>query len=94
MSTGEWEKPFNANLTERKDFHVDENTRVQVDMMKRTGRFDFYYDFDNGTKVIMVPYKGNTSMMIVLPAEGKMSELEGKINKDLLRNWHDQLSRA
>lgn len=76
----------------KEDFHVDVNTRVQVDMMKRTGRYDFHHDYDNNTKVLMVPYKGNTSMMIVLPDEGRMSELEGKIDKDYLRTWHDQLS--
>lgn len=73
---------------------MDENTKVQVDMMKRTGRYDFYHDFDNNTRVIMLPYKGNTSMMIVLPDEGKMSELEAKLDKRDLRSWRQQLSRT
>ncbi|XP_037606232.1 alpha-1-antitrypsin homolog [Sebastes umbrosus] len=91
---GEWEKPFDGNQTQKADFNVDETTKVQVDMMKRTGRYDLYHDHDNHTTVIMLPYKGNTSMMIVLPDEGKMSEVEGYINKDYIRRWHDSLYRS
>lgn len=93
LCTGQWEKPFDGNLTQKADFNVDENTKVQVDMMKRTGRYDFYQDIDNHTTVIMLPYKGNTSMMIVLPDEGKMKEVEGYINKDYIRHWHDSFFR-
>ncbi|MBO6031308.1 MAG: hypothetical protein J6Q22_07535, partial [Prevotella sp.] len=91
---GQWEKPFDGNLTHKAEFSVDETTKVQVDMMERTGRFDFYQDADNHTSVIMLPYKGNTSMMIVLPDEGKMSEVEGYINKEYIRHWHDSLFRS
>ncbi|XP_039980527.1 alpha-1-antitrypsin homolog [Xiphias gladius] len=91
---GQWEKPFNVNLTHKADFHVDKTTKVQVDMMERMGRYDFYQDTDNHTTVIMLPYKGNTSMMIVLPDEGKMKEVEDYINKDYIRHWHDKLFRS
>lgn len=72
---------------------MDGTTTVQVDMMKRSGRYDFYQDAENHTTVIMLPYKGNTSMMIVLPDEGKMTEVEGFITKDVIKHWHDSLSR-
>lgn len=91
--TGQWEKPFDGNLTYKADFQVDEATKVQVDMMKRTGRYDFYQDNQNFTTVVMLPYKGNTSMMIVLPDEGKMNDVEGFINKDYLKHWHNSLFR-
>lgn len=91
--TGQWEKPFNGNLTHKADFHVDENTKVEVDMMKRLGRYDYYHDFDNHTSVIKLPYKGRTSMIIVLPDEGKMKEVEASINKDFIKHWHDKLRR-
>ncbi|XP_037541652.1 alpha-1-antitrypsin homolog [Nematolebias whitei] len=88
---GQWEKPFNGNLTTKGDFHVDENTKVEVDMMKKTGRFDYYRDHNNYVTVILLPYKGNTSMMIVLPDVGNMKEVEGLISKDHIRNWHKSL---
>ncbi|XP_014888011.1 alpha-1-antitrypsin homolog [Poecilia latipinna] len=88
---GQWERPFDKNLTEKADFHVNENTKVEVDMMKKMGRFDYYQDHDNHTTIISLPYKGNTSMLIVLPDENKMEVVEGFINKDYLRHWHDSL---
>ncbi|XP_035535001.1 LOW QUALITY PROTEIN: alpha-1-antitrypsin-like [Morone saxatilis] len=90
---GQWEKPFNGNLTNKADFHVDDTTTVQVNMMRRTGRFYFYQDVVNHTTVIMLPYKGQTSMMIVLPDEGQMAEVEGYINKDYLRHWQNSVLR-
>ncbi|XP_061668322.1 alpha-1-antitrypsin homolog [Syngnathoides biaculeatus] len=90
---GEWDKPFNKSHTRKADFHVDENTKVEVDMMARTGRYDLYYDDDNGTTVLMLPYKGNTSMMIILPDEGKMKSVEGSINKNYIKHWHDSIYR-
>ncbi|KAK3516980.1 hypothetical protein QTP70_029125 [Hemibagrus guttatus] len=91
---GKWEKPFEVEHTHKADFHVDENTKVTVDMMKRTGRYDMYHDVSNFTSVIMVPYKGNTSMMIVLPDEGKMEEVEKHLSKEDLSYWHDKLFRS
>ncbi|XP_074541535.1 alpha-1-antitrypsin homolog [Halichoeres trimaculatus] len=91
---GQWEKPFNSNQTHKADFHVDETTTVQVDMMTRLGRYDIYQDSDNHTTVIMLPYKGNTSMMVVLPDEGRMKEVEGFINKDYIKHWHDSVFRT
>ncbi|XP_052442384.1 alpha-1-antitrypsin homolog [Carassius gibelio] len=91
---GKWDKPFDAQLTHKADFKVDENTTVQVDMMKRTGRYDIYQDPVHKTTVMMVPYKGNSSMMIVLPDEGKMKEVEESICRHHLKSWHDQLFRS
>ncbi|KAM9435095.1 alpha-1-antitrypsin homolog isoform 1-T2 [Clarias gariepinus] len=87
---GKWEKNFDIKHTHKADFHVDENTKVTVDMMKRTGRYDFYEDRDNFTLVIKVPYKGNTSMLIVLPNEGKLDEVEKHLSKESLKYWQDK----
>lgn len=60
-------------------------------MMKKTGRFDYYRDQANFVTVVLLPYKGNTSMMIVLPDEGKMKEVEDLMSKDHIKNWHNSL---
>ena len=56
-----------------------------------TDDYDFYWDWDNHTQIVKLPYTGNTSMMIVLPDEGRMQELERNINNDLLKYWHGKL---
>ncbi|KAK2856515.1 hypothetical protein Q5P01_005250 [Channa striata] len=89
---GEWTKPFNRDMTMKADFHVNPTTKVQVDMMKRTDHYHVYTDAANHTTVIKLPYKGNASMMIILPDEGKMKEVEGFISKEHMRNWHNSLS--
>ncbi|XP_070705021.1 alpha-1-antitrypsin homolog [Pempheris klunzingeri] len=89
---GQWEEPFDSEMTRKADFHVDETTKVQVDMMERTGHYKSYWDAENHTTVIMLPYKGNTSMMIVLPNEGKMSEVEGYISKEHIKHWLHSVS--
>ncbi|XP_036419116.1 alpha-1-antitrypsin homolog isoform X1 [Colossoma macropomum] len=88
---GKWKKPFDIKYTEKADFHVDENTTVTVNMMRKETYYEYYRDRNNFTSIIMVPYKGDTSMMIVLPDEGKMQELEKNIDKDHLKYWHDKL---
>ncbi|XP_054474634.1 alpha-1-antitrypsin homolog [Anoplopoma fimbria] len=89
---GQWKTPFNLDMTRKMNFHVANTKKVQVDMMMRSGYYDTYWDVDNHTTVILLPYHGNTSMMIVLPDEGKMKEVEGYINKDYIRHWHDSVS--
>ena len=88
---GKWKKPFDPQYTRKADFHVDENTKVSVDMMARSGHFSLYFDWKNFTSIILLPYGGNTYMMIVLPDEGKMQEVEKNISKDQLNYWHDRL---
>lgn len=75
------------------DFNVDESTKVEVDMMRRTGRFDYYNDFENHCSVIMLPYKGNTSMMVILPSEGKMKDVEASISRERILHWRNSLFR-
>ncbi|XP_066532345.1 alpha-1-antitrypsin homolog [Hoplias malabaricus] len=91
---GKWEKPFRVENTRKADFHVDKDTVVRVDMMNKRGYYDSFYDRDNDTWVIMLPYKGKTSMMIVLPKEGNMEEMEKHICKDHLQKWHSKMYRS
>lgn len=79
-------------MTHKADFHVDATTRVQVDTMMRTGIYNTYRDTENHTTVIILPYKGKSSMMIVLPDEGKMEKVEGFINKNYIKHWQTSVS--
>ncbi|XP_035385056.1 alpha-1-antitrypsin homolog [Electrophorus electricus] len=91
---GKWEEAFKVEDTSKGDFNVDENTTVSVDMMNRNGEYDFYYDQGNFTSVIMLSYNGNVSMMIVLPDQGKMEEVEKHISKDHLKYWKDKAHKT
>ncbi|XP_035798156.1 alpha-1-antitrypsin homolog [Amphiprion ocellaris] len=90
---GQWEEPFIEFMTHKADFHVDDTTKVQVDMMTGKGYYNIYHDADNHTTIIMLPYKGTTSMMIVRPDEGNMKEVEGYISMEHLRHWRNSVSK-
>ncbi|XP_076872427.1 alpha-1-antitrypsin homolog [Brachyhypopomus gauderio] len=90
---GKWQDPFKVERTHKADFHVDENTKVTVDMMSRNGKYNYYYDRTNYTSIIKMQYKGNASMIIILPDEGKMEEVENQMSKDHFKFWHDKLLR-
>ncbi|XP_010863100.1 alpha-1-antitrypsin homolog [Esox lucius] len=91
---GKWDKPFDAKHTQKAEFHVDESTKVEVDMMMRSGRYEMYQDQTNFTTVVLLPYRGNASMMVILPDEGKMAQVEAFINKEYLKHVHSSLYRG
>uniref|UniRef100_A0AAY4D497 Serpin domain-containing protein n=1 Tax=Denticeps clupeoides TaxID=299321 RepID=A0AAY4D497_9TELE len=78
---GEWASRFDKEETKKDNFLVNENKKVKVDMMQNTGTFGFYEDKENFTTVVRLPYKGNTSMIIVMPDEGKMNEVENEVRR-------------
>ncbi|KAM9356321.1 alpha-1-antitrypsin homolog [Pholidichthys leucotaenia] len=89
---GEWQKPFNPTWTQEADFTVNDFTKVRVDMMTRTGHYKTYWDIQNHTTIVMLPYEGKSSMMIVLPNKDKMNMVEETINKDYIQHWKNSVS--
>ncbi|XP_060771739.1 alpha-1-antitrypsin homolog [Neoarius graeffei] len=87
---GKWEKPFLEEATHKTNFHVDENTKVTVDMMRaKDDRYKIYTS--KNITLIKLQYSGNASMVIILPSEGKMEELEKHITKEQLNGWLDKV---
>ncbi|XP_063079385.1 alpha-1-antitrypsin homolog [Engraulis encrasicolus] len=84
---GEWEKLFTAKHTKAADFHVAQDRKVTVDMMQSEGVYQLYKDAENFTTVLRIPYKGSASMIVVLPDEGKMKEVEDSMSAHHLLHW-------
>ncbi|XP_028677160.1 alpha-1-antitrypsin homolog [Erpetoichthys calabaricus] len=89
---GKWEKPFNPKLTHKESFNVDNNTVIQVKMMTRNGKYDVYED-ENLTAVLL-PYKGNSTMMLVLPKPEKFKQVEQLLNRDEIGKWIQTMERT
>nr|Q64118.1 RecName: Full=Alpha-1-antitrypsin; AltName: Full=Alpha-1 protease inhibitor; AltName: Full=Alpha-1-antiproteinase; Flags: Precursor [Meriones unguiculatus]AAB33367.1 alpha-1-antiproteinase [Meriones unguiculatus] len=89
---GKWEKPFDPELTEEADFHVDKSTTVKVPMMNRMGMFDVHYCDTLSSWVLLMDYLGNATAIFILPDEGKMQHLEQTLTKEhiykFLQNRH------
>lgn len=71
ISPGIWERAFQSNLTQKEDFFVNENTKVQVDMMRKTERMVYSRSEELLATMVKMPYKGNVSIILVLPDVGQ-----------------------
>lgn len=89
--SGNWEKPFKPENTEEREFFVDAETIVKVPMMYQTGRFDLYFDMELSCTVVRLHYNGSATAFLVLPAKGKMKQLEQALVKETIREWSDRL---
>ncbi|XP_063803633.1 alpha-1-antiproteinase-like [Pseudophryne corroboree] len=84
---GTWKHAFNKNHTREGDFHVDENTVVKVPMMTRQGEYRVAFIQEPECKVVEVPYKGNTSAILILPDAGKLHKVEQALRNASLQTW-------
>nr|XP_033329584.1 serpin B4-like [Megalopta genalis]XP_033329585.1 serpin B4-like [Megalopta genalis] len=65
---GEWNQHFLQGATKRRQFFIEPDRAINVDMMYNGGQFPFYEDKQLGVKIIGLPYKGQeTSMYVLLP---------------------------
>ncbi|KFQ59721.1 Alpha-1-antiproteinase 2, partial [Pelecanus crispus] len=91
---GNWEKPFKPEHTEEREFFVDAETTVKVPMMHRMGRFDFYFHKELSCTVVRLHYNGSATAFLVLPAKGKMKQLEQTLVKETIQEWSDHLFQS
>ncbi|XP_051834405.1 alpha-1-antiproteinase-like [Antechinus flavipes] len=90
---GKWEKPFEAELTEERSFHVDAETTVPVQTMHRLGNFQVTYDGDLACWVVAMNYLGNATAFFILPDAGKLEQVENALSKELIEKWSRNLYR-
>lgn len=87
---GEWNQYFFNGATRRKQFFIEPNKAINVDMMYNGGTFPFYEDKQLGVKILGLPYKGReTSMYVLLPTEEgakALREFENKLTVDIIEN--------
>ncbi|KAL4647577.1 alpha-2-antiplasmin-like [Arapaima gigas] len=92
----EWEARFDPRFTSSDFFHVDEDNMVKVDMMhgpKYPLSQIMLNDLD--AQVARLSFKGNMSLLIVMPVSGKVnvSDITAKLNiSDLYARFPEQRS--
>lgn len=88
---GTWLHAFQQEKTHHAPFYTssDLESVVEVEMMLRTSKHNFFTDEENYCKVIELPYSGNDiSMFIVLPNEiNGVSRLEKMITTEMMSVW-------
>ncbi|XP_077319889.1 alpha-1-antitrypsin-like protein CM55-MS [Lithobates pipiens] len=84
---GTWVHSFDEILTREADFHVDENRSIKVPMMTIREKFLVANVREMGCVVIDIPYKGNTSAILIVPDKGKLQDVERALQNVSLQTW-------
>ncbi len=91
---GIWVKQFEKKQTKDEDFKISESETVKVPMMSRTDeKAIFGYAEDKDLQILEMPYEGDDlSMLVFLPADGKLSDLEKTLTPENLGKWRKDMS--
>jgi serpin B len=78
---GTWVVQFDKTKTKKADFHVDDATTVQADMMTLAGeKALFNYAETPDAQVLQMPYSGNKlSMLVILPKQGAAATVNARL---------------
>jgi serpin B len=84
---GGWLHPFNPNKTRPDVFRVTESSNVTVDMMYlKSTRLN--YTAIDGVQILELPYDNSSlSMVLLLPQNQTLAELELGLNYDTVSSW-------
>lgn len=63
-------RAFQPNLTQKEDFFLNDKTKVQVDMMRKTEQMLYSRSEELFATMVKMPFKGNVSLILMLPDAG------------------------
>jgi len=90
----DWTNPFDPELTEKANFHIETGDSTEVDMMKRRAVYPSL--FNEEVNMLNIPYGDSLFGMTVLMPADKDTPIETfvreKINQDNLNAWSDNIS--
>nr|XP_020754810.1 serpin A3-5 isoform X4 [Odocoileus virginianus texanus]XP_020754811.1 serpin A3-5 isoform X4 [Odocoileus virginianus texanus] len=87
----QWKTRFDPKHTQQAEFHVSENKTVEVPMMTLGLETPYFQDEELGCTLVELTYTSNDSALLILPDEGKMQDLEAKLNPETLMRWRKSL---
>ncbi|XP_020754803.2 serpin A3-3 [Odocoileus virginianus] len=87
----QWKTRFDPKHTQQAKFHVSENKTVEVPMMTLGLETPYFQDEELGCTLVELTYTSNDSALLILPDEGKMQDLEAKLNPETLTRWRKSL---
>ncbi|MBX3228755.1 MAG: serpin family protein [Labilithrix sp.] len=86
----EWEEPFEKERTRDEPFNLTATTKKNVPTMKRTEHLPIAKV--PGASVLELPYKGSTSMLVVLPERvDGLADVEKSLSSAALASWRSAL---
>lgn len=84
---GKWSTQFQKKATKQDKFWLSPETSVKTAMMGLSGE-SFRYAENDQAQILELPYKGDDlSMLIVLPREKDIQQIERSISEPVLKQW-------
>jgi serpin B len=91
---GDWLYEFDEDATSEEEFHVSPTSTVMVDMMNLRDETFNYAEIDE-LQILELPYTGeDVSMLILLPKEGHMGDIESQLSAERLGEWVELMEGA
>ncbi|MFO8050564.1 MAG: serpin family protein [Thermoplasmatota archaeon] len=94
---GTWVFQFDEDETIDRDFHREDGTKVQVPMMSMLLEDDDQLDYweDSDLQAVELPYEGDeVSMMLLLPKDGTLSEMESELDAERLEEIRNGMDKT
>lgn len=86
-----WTTQFDNRSTNDKDFQLSSGSNVSVKMMHMVSNFN--YSETSTLQILEMPYLGNDlSMIIILPKDNSLNQLENSFSTDNLANWKKDMA--
>jgi serpin B len=81
-----WNQPFDKSATDQQAFHLAPGNDTPVRMMHMTSRFPLAQA--DGAQILTLPYRGDASMVIILPTHiDGLAALATSLSTDELNDW-------
>ncbi|XP_076014614.1 protein Z-dependent protease inhibitor [Genypterus blacodes] len=91
---GEWQLPFNPNLTKSSPFYIDSYNIVLVPTMSKEDKFYTMEDVLLGAKLLKLPYNAGVSMLILLPNQDMdYTHIDDEISAAKFKYWISKLRK-
>ena len=86
---GTWVHQFDAASTRTGPFHLLDGQTREMPLMEQTD--EFRYNEGDGWRAAQLPYRGQASMLVVAPDDGRFAEVEARFGPDLLAEVREML---
>jgi len=84
-----WEIKFKKKNTRPRKFYLNRKKHIKVPTMRV--KENFKYSSNSEAQILEMPYSSSYSMVVLLPKQGKLSQLEANLTNKKLKHW---LSRS
>lgn len=91
-----WDEQFHHKMVDNRGFLTSRSYTVSVQMMHRTGLYDFYDDKTNKLSILSMPlaHKKSTLLFIMPYHVGSLDALEKMLTKKQLDTWMGKLQQT